>query len=328
MSKAQPLLFGVPQGSVLGPVLFSLYVAPLEDIIAKHGCQTVIFADDTQLYVTCNSSNSVTSIESCVDEIRGWMRENFLALNDSKTEVIHFKSKFCKSRSHLQSTNVRVGDVSISSSSVVRNLGVLFDCNATMANHVANVCKNASYSLWRISKIRHLLDRKNTEKLVHAFISSRIDYCNSLLFGIPDYQIRKLQVIQNSAARLVCKLSKRDKQHITPILASLHWLPVTLRVQFKLLCIVFKCINLERAPLYLKDLIIVNNHNSRSLRSNAAVTLRRPAPPNTKTYGDRAFIVTAPSLWNALPVFLRLLTDFDKFKSQLKTYLFTNYYCT
>ena len=189
VSRDRPLLFGVPQGSVLGPVLFTLYVAPLEDIIVKHGCQTVIFADDTQLYISCDTSNCVSKIETCVDEIRKWMNGNFLAMNDSKTEIIHFTSKFHSSVAQSAEYLVRVGDINISPTNVVRNLGVKFDRFATMSDHISSVCKAASYSLWRIGKIRHLLDRQNTEKLVHAFLTCKLDYCNSLLFGISDYQI-------------------------------------------------------------------------------------------------------------------------------------------
>ena len=222
VSRAHTLEFGVPQGSVLGPVLFSLYVSPLEDIIAKHGCKTVIFADYTQLYLTCNSNSSVSVIESCVDEIRDWMKRNFLALNDTKTEVICFTSKYYSKYNQLSVENVRIGDVNIGKSDVVRNLGVLFDCHASMTNHVQNVCKNASYSPWRIGKIRHLLDNSSAEKLVHAFVTCRLDYCNAVLYGIPAYQLNKIQVIKNSAARLVSCISKRDRQHITLISKCLY----------------------------------------------------------------------------------------------------------
>ena len=326
VSKARTLKFGVPQGSVLGPVLFSLYVTPLEDIIVKHQCQTVIFADDTQLYITCKNSNSISILESCIDEIRKWMRINFLALNDTKTEVICFSSRYVRSLNQSSITHVRIGEVDIGMTSVVRNLGVMFDNKGTMSQHVVNICKSASYSLWRISKIRHLLDMKSTEKLVHAFVTCRLDYCNSVLFGIPDYQLRKIQNIQNSAARLVCRFRLRDTKHVTPILKSLHWLPVKVRIQFKLLCIVFKCIYLASSPLYLKELIVINSRNYMSLRSDTGVTLKRPLPSKTKSYGDRAFLISAPSLWNALPTALRSITNFENFKTKLKTHLFGLYY--
>ena len=325
VSEARPLRFGVPQGSVLGPVLFSLYVTPLEQIISKHGCKTAIFADDTQLYLTCNNSNSVSIIENCVSEIKKWMISNFLALNDTKTEVICFSSKFI--RNHEPSiTDIKIGDATIDTSSVVRNLGVLFDENVTMSQHVKNVCKTASYALWRISRCRHLLDKDRTIKLIHAFVTCRIDYCNSLLLGCTDYQIKKLQHIQNSAARLVCRIKKSDRCHITPVLRSLHWLPIRERIIFKVICIVFKCIYFNTAPVYLKELIVINNRNYMSLRSNAAIMLKRPLPPKTVTYGSNAFAIKAPSLWNDLPVDLRTVQVYEHFKTVLKTHLFKKFY--
>ena len=98
----------------------------LEDIIAKHGCKTVIFGDDTQLYLTCNSDSSVSVIESCVEEFRDWMKRNFLALDDTKTEVICFTLKYYSKNNHLSVQNVRIGDVNIGKSDVVRNLGFFF----------------------------------------------------------------------------------------------------------------------------------------------------------------------------------------------------------
>ena len=117
--------------------------------------------------------------------------------------------------------------------------------------------------------------------------------------------MKKLQTIQNSAARLVCKISKRDRQHIMiPVLKDLHWLLVEIRIIFKILCIVFKCLYFETAPIYLKDLLKTKSRSGR-LRSDAAVKFIRPPPTKTKTYGDRAFMSPAPAPWNSLPANLR-----------------------
>lgn len=321
VSEARELKYGVPQGSVLGPVLFSLYVTPLEDIIVESGCQTVIFADDTQLYITCESDASVITIESCVDKIRNWMCNNFLSLNESKTEVVCFSSRFKKSGACIK--NVRIGDVAVETSSIVRNLGVMFDSHATMSGQISNICKSAAYSLWRLGKIRHLIDKKSTERLVHAFTTSRLDYCNSVLYGIQDYQLKKLQTIQNSAARLVSRVKKSDNHHVTNILQNLHWLPVGCRIQFKLLCIIFKCIHWESAPSYLKELLSPNVQGAYRLRRDNAISLKRTSFKTLKSYGDRAFAVSAPLLWNNLPQSIRTTDNYDTFKSRLKTHFFT-----
>ena len=320
VSDKQVLKYGVPQGSILGPLFFALYVTPLEEVIAKNGCSTVIFADDTQVYITCESSDSVTKIENCVVEIRKWMKLNFLSLNDSKTEVVYFSSKF--KRSEPICDHIKIGDSVICKSSSVRNLGVVFDDNATMSKQVTNICKSASYSLWRLGKIRHLLSDKTAEKLIHALVSSRLDYCNSLLTGIQDYNLSKLQAIQNSAARLLLRIRKRDRLHMTPVLKQLHWLPVAFRINFKILCIVFKCIHWANAPKYLKTLINTKENKRTNLRSSSSITLQQPFVKTLKNYGDRAFSVIGPQLWNDLPVKLRKICDFSVFKRGLKTHLF------
>ena len=322
VSEAKPLTFGVPQGSILGPMLFSLYVTPLEDIILNHGCNTMIYADDTQIYISCNNLNTVSMLESCVVDIRKWMSANFLAFNDTKTEVVHFSSRFKKDHHNV---TVNVGDVGVIPSKVVRNLGVMFDCDASMSNQVSSICKSASFSLYRLGKIRKYVDRVTAEKLVHAFVSSRIDYCNSLLAGLPTYQIKRLQSIQNSAARLIHGAGHKHFLRVTPILCDLHWLPVSFRISFKILCIVFKCIHLADTPTYLKDIISVKQ-SQRSLRSNASIMLNVPSVKTSKTYGDKAFSINGPCLWNKLPQKIRCIDDFNVFKKRLKTHFFIQFY--
>ena len=192
-----------------------------------------------------------------------------------------------------------------------------------MKPHISSLCKSASFALWRIGKIRHLLDQDSTEKLVHAFVTSRLDYCNSLLYGLPCNQLSKVQLIQNSAARLVSRTKKSD--HITPVLSRLHWLPIQKRIEFKILCLTFKIVN-GIAPVYLQELLTVRS-TGRALRSSVqgANMLHQPIS-NTTFYGDRAFSVCAPRLWNRLPCLLRSCSSFNSFKCNLKTHLFKQYF--
>ena len=187
-----------------------------------------------------------------------------------------------------------------------------------MSTHVTNLCRSSSYALWRISKIRNLLNQNTTEKLIHAFVTSRLDYCNSLLFGLPAYEIRKLQLIQNSAARLI---TRQKYTHITPILKQLHWLPIHQRAEFKILCLTFKVIH-GTAPNYLSQLLSLRS-SDRTLRrtSRGEIHLHQPIA-RTAFYGDRAFSVCSPRLWNALPSSVQSATSFQSFKSGLKTHLF------
>ena len=249
---------------------------------------------------------------------------NFFALNDTKTEVICFTSKF--SRSDTVTPKVRIGDAHISHAMTVKNLGVMFESDASMSTQISNMCKSASYALWRLGKIRKFIDKRVAEKLVHAFIGSRLDYCNSLLIGVPNYQLHRLQTIQNSAARLIYGIRKCEQLHMEPVLIELHWLPVAARILFKFICLIFKCIHWRTAPQYLKDLISVREPGQHHLRSDNAPTLYCPPRKTLKTYGDRAFSIKAPTVWNKLPVNLRTISVYDVFKSSLKTHLFKTFY--
>ena len=184
---------------------------------------------------------------------------------------------------------------------------------------IRNICKSASFGIFKIGKIRKLLDRPTTAKLVHAFVSSHLDYCNSVFSGLPDSYILPLQRIQNTAARLVTLSRKFD--HVTPILRELHWLPIHHRTTFKILLLTYKILH-RQAPSYLSDLISLrSSSSSRSLRSSS--TLQLTSGPRTHTqYGDRAFSVNAPKLWNKLPVRIQNAPSLDQFKSLLKSYLF------
>ena len=183
--------------------------------------------------------------------------------------------------------------------------------------NIVTVHKVSHFHLRNISKIRKFLSKESTEILIHAFVSSKLDHCNSLLYGLPAYQLAKLQVLQNTAARVVSLTRKYD--HITPVLESLHWLPVKFRIVFKVLLLAYKALN-GMAPPYLSDMLCYRLY-SRSLRS-ASQKLLVVHRTHMKTYGDRAFSIAGPKLWNQLPLSIRELSSIDSFKKSLKTYLF------
>ena len=242
------------------------------------------------------------------------MTLNKLKLNKDKTEFLIFSTKHCPLRS---SPDIHFGSEIICPSSVVRNIGVLFDSSMSMANHVRMTCKSSFYHLRNIARIRKFLTVKSTEILVHSFISSKLDNCNSLLYGLPNYLIDRLQAVQNATARLIMHSKKRD--HITPLLIDLHWLPVSARIKFKILLLTFKALH-GLAPTYVKEMI-VKYCPPRRLRSSSHLSLSSKSY-NLKCHGFRSFSVAAPSLWNSLPSSIRDISSLGNFKTTLKTHLF------
>ena len=234
----------------------------------------------------------------CVSDIHTWMALNMLKLNTDKTELLYFHSKF---RPYLQLNPIQLGSDVIHPSSHAKNIGVIFDSTMTMSRHINAVVKSGFYHLRNIAKVRNVLTLNTTKILIHAFVISKIDNYNSLLYGLPKQLIDKLQHLLNAAARVITGGRKND--HISSILQEFHWLPMEQRIIFKINLITFKCLN-NLAPSYLKELLALYLSN-RTLRSSSDKLKLVTVPYNLKTYGYRSYSVHAPILWNSLPFNIR-----------------------
>ncbi len=192
---------------------------------------------------------------------------------------------------------------------------LFFDPSLKFDKQINSVVKSAFFQFRMIAKIKSFLSFKDLETVIHAFISSRLDYCNSLYLGVAQSCLSGLQLVQNSAARFLTKTRKRES--ITPVLVGLHWLPIEYRIQFKILLFVYKSLT-GLAPNYLSDLLS-HYHTNRPLRSTNALLLLSVPKTCLKLKGDRPFSVAAPQLWNNLPLYLRSATSLQVFKSSVKT---------
>ena len=249
------------------------------------------------------------------------MTKNYLKLNEEKTEILIISKRASTTPGQTQVGSIDIGGHAIVPATHVRNLGVLIDSSAKMDKQISNVCKGAFSVLRQISRHRSYLSDDAAATLVISLVTSKLDYCNSLLYGLPQNLLSKLERVQNSAARLVCRKSKHD--HITQTLIHLHWLPIRERIEYKILLITFKALN-GLAPNYLACLLHWYTPG-RALRSSDSKQL---FVPKTKLiqYGDRAFHYCAPFLWNKLPLELRGTTSISVFKRCLKTHLFRKAY--
>ncbi|KAK3082746.1 hypothetical protein FSP39_004177 [Pinctada imbricata] len=319
LSECQPLEIGVPQGSVLGPKIYCMISLPIAEICKNHGINYHIYADDAQVYLVFRPTESWINISSrlisCLNDIRNRMKSNRLKLNEDKTELIVFAPKY---RSNdFSEFSISFGVDIIHQASHVKNLGVIFDKSLNFEKQCNSISRSCYIQLRNIGRVRPFLTEDEAKTLVHALVTSRLDYGNALLHNINSCLINKLQKVQNVAARIVTRTKKRE--HITPALIELHWLPVFFRCQYKLIVYVFKALH-GSTPVYWSELT-EEYRPKRNIRSQATRQLVVPRV-RTKIYGERRFDKSAATLWNDLPTHLRGLDSIDAFKKVLKIFLF------
>ena len=293
-SPPSQLAYGVPQGSVLGPVLFVLYTTPLSDVIDKHSVNHQLFADDTQLQKSAPLhavDNLTNELQACTDDIRTWMTDTQLKLNDDKTEALLFSPSSQSVNSPLPDSII-LGCHNIPFSDSARNLGFILDARLSMMKHIIPVCQTLYFELRRISSIHIYLTEHATKTPVKSCILSRLDYCNCLLMGAPNSAIQPLQKVQNSAARLILKAPRHHEWFCSWTFSEL-------------------------LNVYTR---------SRTLRSSSDSRMLKIPQYKRKTFGFRCFSYHGPHIWNSLLRDIRHCSTFPSFKTKLKTFLFSQYF--
>ena len=257
----------------------------------------------------------------CLSDISDWMTTNMLKLNQDKTELIVFAPKH--RIKHLSEFSLPFNRTIVNDVSCVKNLGVFMDKTLSM-ERVRAVTKSCFHQILNIDKIGPFITENACKTLVCSpVVTSWLDYGNALLYGVNNCILSKLQRVQNTTARLISRRKKHES--ITPVLISLHWLPVQYRGKYKILMYVFKALH-GKAPRYLEELFLTIYQPTRALRSENQSLLKPPSDALTRTYGDRRLDTAAATLWNNLPNSLRNIQSVDSFKKDLKTLLFRQAY--
>ena len=262
-SALAPVHSGVPQCSVLGPMLFTMYAKPLSAIIDSHSIIHHSFANDLQLQMSAppdGRSELHHSMQSCISYVKALAKANMLKLNDNKTELMLVTSKRTK-HLHRLPTSITIDNAQIPFKQSVKNLGLTLDCHLTLNAHVSKIARTCYFELRRLASIRRFMKCTATATLVSAFVLSRIDCCNSLMFGSTHVVTSHLQRMQNYAARVILRLQMSSS--IAIHFKSLHWLPVRVRSTYKIACLCYLS-HSSTAPSYVSNML----HRKQLLTSN------------------------------------------------------------
>ena len=319
-SSPMSLTSGVPQGSVLGPLLFTIYTSPIARIAQFYNISLQQYADDTQLFIALSPhspSTEISVLTTCLSNLHTWFCLNGMALNPDKSEAILLgTTQRATYYSHLTSVDLAACPVPLVSH--VKILGVTLDNRLSFDRHVDAVCKSAYYHMRALRHFRSAITDDMAKSVACALIGSRLDYANSVLYGITQRNINRLQRVQNSMARVVARPSIPLSFGSTSLLYNLHWLPIDYRIKFKLAIITYNIIH-SSEPAYLRSLLAFRAPQ-RSLRFSDTNLLHVPLVRSA--FGSRGFSVASPTIWNSLPTDLRTCTSFHTFRRLLKAHFF------
>ena len=265
-------------------------------------------------------AHQVASIESCTQRVHNWLLNNGLHLNPSKSEAIAFFNPRSKPLESLAEsiTFISVADSPIKLQSSIKNLGVYLDSKMSFDKQVSKMCKASYFHIRALRHIRSSLTIEACKTIAAAIVGSRLDYCNSLLAGTSLSNLARLQLVQNTLARVVTEKSRFCR--ITPVLSDLHWLPVRHRIDFKIATITFNFLQFQQ-PSYLAALIprYVPTRSLRSSSLSICVPTRKTTMAKSKSFSS-----VASYLWNKLPYHLSSISTLPAFRKKLKHHLFSS----
>ena len=302
---------GIPQGSKAGPIIFSMYLRSLYDLLESLDVNFHGYADDNQIYFSFeNVEEANARLSVLLQKVQDWFVSHKLKLNTDKTKIIMLS----KHRIDFTS-DITIAQPTLKFSELAKNLGVLFDTEISYQSQITKCCQICYYYLHLLARHKNEMDKNTLKKISESYVLARLNYCVMLYAELPDYMLNKLQKVQNYAVRIITGAKKHD--HITPFLISLSWLSVKQFIKYRIIVTVYKCMN-HVMPDYMYEMLSLYTP-CRTLRSENAFLLEKPTV-KTK-YGERAFQFIGPKYWNEIPNHIKFIPNLYMFKKALKYHL-------
>jgi hypothetical protein len=307
-SKLFDLIIGIPQGGVLSPTLYSIYISDICQLLKKYNIQFHLYADDIIIYFT-SKNLTIDQIQEKVNifmtAIQNYMLDKHLKLNPNKTEIMHISHK---AKLNLKFDSLSINNIRVTLKSAIKSIGYTIDNKFTFKHQISQTIKKCNYALHSISKIRQFLDHNATKILINALVISKLEYNLELLFNINQKDINKLDKILKKSTRIIFKLKKRD--NVREYMKKLKWLPIIERIKLKNIKIIHNGIR-YKSPEYIYNLFEINEpQNNIQTRQNNGCNLKIPKP--VSEFHRKALSIYGPSLYNNIPLNIRNSNNFNK----------------